>query len=168
MKLYTTDEVRATDAWPYAIASGCVVYRDDKDQVEVLLLCRKGGHPNDPNQKDDSYNLPKGHTSFGETLIETALRETEEEAGVKVEIQTYLGSTIHEFVHPRHGVFNSKTTHYFAAKWVSDITNMDHEHDSKVWVSLDRAAELLSAPGVKRNEAQFIDHLQKFLELNNE
>ncbi len=168
MKLYNSDEIRATEQWPYAVAAGCAVYRIVDDSVEVLLLRREGGHINDPNQKEASYNLPKGHTSFDESLVQTALRETKEEAGVDVEIETYLGATIHEFVHPRHSMFNSKTTHYFAARWKSDVSNMDHEHDSKVWVSPEKAGELLSAPGVKRNESQFVDHLQKFIELNNE
>ena len=165
MKLYNTDEIRATEKWPYAIAAGCVVYRLVDSEAEVLLLRREGGHINDPNQKDASYNLPKGHTSFDESLIQTALRETCEEAGVEVEIQTYLGANIHEFIHPRHGMFNSKTTHYFAAQWKNDISDMDHEHDDKEWVSCAHAIELLSAPGVKRGEAQFIEHLQNFLQL---
>ena len=167
MKLYNTNEIRATKEWPYAVASGCVVYRYNEGAPQVLLLRREGGHINDPNQKDASYNLPKGHVAFGESLETTALRETEEEAGVVVELETYLGSTIHEFVHPRHKMFNSKTTHYFAARWLSDVQQMDHEHDDKEWVSLERAEELLSAPGVKRNEAQFISHLRDYLELTS-
>lgn len=165
MKPYDTKEIRATKDWPYAVAAGCVVYRTVNGEIEILLLRRESGHPNDPNQTEASYNLPKGHLAVGESLEVAALRETQEEAGVSVEIETYLGATIHEFVHPRHKMFNSKTTHYFAAKWQADMSSMDHEHDDKEWVTLEQAEKLLSAPGVRRNEAQFITHLKDYLEL---
>ena len=167
MKLYETKDVRASNNWPYAIAAGCVVYRDFAGVLKVLLLKRLGGHPNDPNQNSVTYNLPKGHVSVDESLVDAAVRETKEESGVTVKVQTYLGSTTHEFIHPKYNMLNSKTTHYFAASWVTDDSVMDGEHDSVQWVDFDEAKRLLSDPGVKRDEAKFIQRLEKYLELTD-
>lgn len=51
---------------------GCVVVNDDR----VLLI----------RQNDNSIGFPKGHMEFGETEIETAIRETREETGLDVNI----------------------------------------------------------------------------------
>ncbi len=168
MKLYKGDEYRANNAWPYAIAAGCVVYRVDGGKIEVLLLKRNPGHQNDPERADATYNLPKGHLKMNDTLEATALRETKEEAGVEVEIETYLGATTHEFTHPRYSEYNVKTTHYFAAKYSHDLGDKDDEHDEVLWCDLNQATIHLAKPDARRDEAKFIDRLKDYLELTDE
>lgn len=109
-----------------------------------------------------TYHLPKGHNEFNETLLETAVRETGEEAGCSVEIQTYLGTLNKEYTYK--GNFYSRAFHYFAALWQQDIGVMDQEHDEKVWVSIDEAGKLLGKPNPK-GEDELIRRLKKFLEL---
>jgi len=165
---YPSGEFRASKIWPYAIAAGCVIYRKQRGNVEILLLEREAGHPNDPSQKTATHNLPKGHVGFEESLLCAAKRESEEETGATIEIQTYLGATINEFIHPRYGMFNSKTTHYFAAIWKKDNSRMDQEHDRRIWATTSEAIALLSKPSVVRGEAQFINNLLSFLEHTDE
>lgn len=59
-------------------AAGCLVFREGTDQV--LLL-------HDPER---GWDLPKGKPEPGETPLETALRETYEEAGVYPKVHPYL------------------------------------------------------------------------------
>lgn len=158
-------EYRATTQWPYAIAAGCVVYRRVNSGVEVLLLERLGGHPNGPSATKNTYNLPKGHVAIGEPLEATAQRETEEETGAQVLLQTYLGSITHDFIHPRFKMHNIKDTHYFAAVWQADTQTMDTEHDAKKWLPLADAEKLLADPEARRGEDEVIRRLRTYLEL---
>ncbi len=55
------------------VVAGFVVYRKTSDGVKFLLLYRRGNY----------WNFPKGHFEPGERSIDTALRELEEETGIK-------------------------------------------------------------------------------------
>ncbi len=55
------------------IVAGFVVYRKTHDGIKFLLLYKRGNY----------WNFPKGHFETGETSLATALRETEEETGIK-------------------------------------------------------------------------------------
>lgn len=166
MDLYESNELRATKQWPYAVSAGCVVYRFDSDSVEVLLLERFFSS-NPEYSSGVNYNLPKGHVAREETLESAAIRETEEEAGCKVVVQTYLGALVRDFTHPSHGVYNDKTVHYFAGLWQDDLEGIDSEHDSRSWFGLDEAIKLLRTTNERKEEYLIVQRLQKFLELKN-
>ena len=53
--------------------AGFVVYRKTSDGIKFLLLYRRGNY----------WNFPKGHFKPGERSIDAALRELEEETGIK-------------------------------------------------------------------------------------
>jgi len=55
------------------VVAGFVVFRKTEDGIKYLLLYRRGNY----------WNFPKGHFEAGETSFATALRETEEETGIK-------------------------------------------------------------------------------------
>ncbi len=55
------------------VVAGFVVYRRTSDGVKFLLLYRRGNY----------WNFPKGHFRPGESSIDAALRELEEETGIK-------------------------------------------------------------------------------------
>lgn len=166
MQLYDINEYRASKDWPYALAAGCVVFRFENGKPKVLLLRRDPRHVNDPHQTEVTYMLPKGHVSFNESIEVAAVRETEEEAACKVELKTYLGSTSHEFTHPRHHVVSNKTTLYFAARWLSDTNGSDDEHDGREWVSVEEAKQKLSVPNYRQQD-EIIQRFEKYLELTS-
>lgn len=67
---------------------GAVHYQNPRNVVGVLpvwegkiLLCRRAIHP-----RHGYWTLPAGFMELGETTLEGALRETDEEAGAQVEI----------------------------------------------------------------------------------
>lgn len=167
MKFYEDGEYRASKDWPYAISAGCVVYRrNSEDSVEVLLLVRDNDHRMAiPTRMGKNYNLPKGHIGLEETISQAAKRETEEEAGVKIKLQTYLGSLNTDFIHPAHDMKNQKTIHYFAAEWIEDAATMDSEHSRKVWHSIAEAIELVNN---YKGEEEVIKRLKKFLEVSDD
>jgi 8-oxo-dGTP pyrophosphatase MutT (NUDIX family) len=169
MNLYDTDEFRATDDWPYAIAAGCLVYRKNKDStIDVLLLTRdydsdyySAGH-----KEQTSYHLPKGHVKFNESVESAALRETAEEIGAEVELKGYLGALHLTFNHPKHQNTTDKEIHYFAAEWVKDIQKTDNEHDGRDWIPLESAEKLLGLPNPKQEDT-IVQRFKKYLELTN-
>jgi len=57
----------------YQKVAGFVVFRRTEEGIKFLLLYKGGTY----------WNFPKGHFESGETGLETALRETYEETGLK-------------------------------------------------------------------------------------
>lgn len=84
---------------PLVVAAGGVV---TNKAGKVLFIYR-----------EDKWDLPKGKLDKGETLEECALREVEEETGVKgLKIENFLRTTYHLF--KRNGGYKLKEVHWFA------------------------------------------------------
>ncbi|MFO0971256.1 MAG: NUDIX domain-containing protein [Candidatus Saccharimonadales bacterium] len=164
MQLSDNSEYRASKDWPYAISAGCVVYRFKDDKLQVLLLKRAAGDFPELSDNDrDTFHLPKGGVERRETLEQTALRETAEEAGVEVVVRCYLGSSINEWV-SHQGFQQHKTVHYFAGEWQKDLPSMDQEHSAKLWLPYGEALHVLQKQQNPKREERFLQNLQKYLE----
>ena len=86
---------------PLEVAAGGVV---TNKKGKVLFIYR-----------NDKWDLPKGKLDKGETIEECALREVEEETGVKnLKIENILQTTYHVF--KRNGKYKLKEVHWFAMK----------------------------------------------------
>ena len=94
------------------VSAGCVVTRDGPAGTEVLLVHARGA-----TFKRPLFGIPKGLVEPGESLRETAQRETEEETGLRVVLGADLGS-----VRQKSG----KTVHAFHATVAPDsLTAID-------------------------------------------
>jgi len=119
-----------------ATSAGGVVHRATPDGPEVVLVRRLS---------PPLWALPKGTPSAGETLVETALRETREETGLVVEIQQAIGPISYIFV--RSGIRFHKTVHFFLMHAVGgDPAGHDHEFDEVRWLPLPEALRLMTYP----------------------
>jgi 8-oxo-dGTP pyrophosphatase MutT (NUDIX family) len=164
MQFYN-DEYRASKDWPYAISAGTVVYRTSDSKLEILLLQRLAGDfPQLHDGHTDSYHLPKGHVQIGETLEQTALRETVEETGCEVVLRTYLGAKLNNYK-DHNGILQAKIVHYFAGEWQRDTGPQDNEHSGRLWVPASKAARLIGSSNPKR-EDEIVARLLEFLELS--
>ncbi len=86
---------------PLVVAAGGVV---TNKKGKVLFIYR-----------NDKWDLPKGKVDKGETIKQAAIREVEEETGVKgLKIENFLKTTYHIF--KRNGVYKLKEVHWFAMK----------------------------------------------------
>ncbi len=116
-------------------AAGIVCWRVEKGEFKVLIVHR--------GQYQD-WGWPKGKQDPGETLPVTAVRETKEEAGIKVRLGRKLTEVRYDL--PK-GI--SKEVHYWAAK-VTDkqLANTkfkpNKEIDETRWVTADEAEKLLT------------------------
>ncbi len=90
-----------------------------------------------------TWTLPKGTPIPGETLEETALREVEEETGLKVRIVSPLDSINYTFI--QRGLKIRKTVHYFIMEPIGgDLGNHDREFEEVRWIAFAEASGLLS------------------------
>jgi len=119
-----------------ATSAGGVVHRSEGERVEILLVHRRSPL---------LWALPKGTPDSGESIEETALRETREETGIEVEIEKPLGSISYFFVRER--IRFHKTVHFFLMRPVGgSIAEHDHEFDEVRWFQLEEALEIMSYP----------------------
>lgn len=119
-----------------ATSAGGVVYRLTPTGPEIILAHRRS---------PALWALPKGTPSSGESLEETALRETAEETGLGVEIERSIGPISYVFVRGSTRYF--KTVHFFLMRAVGgDPADHDHEFDDVRWVPLPEALRLMNYP----------------------
>jgi 8-oxo-dGTP diphosphatase len=107
-------------------AAGGLVVRDGT----VLLVHR-------PSY--DDWSFPKGKCDDGESDAECALREVEEETGLRCELLDELGETRY-----RDGKGRPKVVRYWRMRALAGDFAPHDEVDEIRWVTPDAAAELLS------------------------
>lgn len=116
-------------------AAGALVWRMDGKKPRVMVIYR---------ERHNDYSFPKGKVDPGETLPQTAVREIEEETGLRVTLGAPIGVAEYELPSGR-----PKEVHY----WVAEIDDAQFEQYSFVpndevgevqWLSLSKAAKLLT------------------------
>ena len=117
-----------------ATSAGGVVHRTVDGRLEIALVHRI---------RPPLWALPKGTPSAGETVEETALRETREETGLDVRLDGVLQSITYFFVRGRTRFH--KTVHFFLMRAVGgDLGDHDHEFDEVGWFPADEALGLMT------------------------
>lgn len=117
-----------------ATSAGGVVHRSSNGSIEVAIVHRRS---------PVLWALPKGTPDSGETVEETALRETREETGIEVELEAPISSIRYFFV--RGSTRFHKTVHFFLMRPVGGGVELhDHEFDEVRWVPVSEALALLT------------------------
>ena len=116
-------------------AAGGVPVRWAEGRLEVLVL---------HHRREGLWRLPKGRVEAGETLQETAARETQEEAGLVVEVGPEIARSSYEFTGRKSGEREHKTVHHFLlrAAGAGDL-NPQEPFDGARWATPVEAMELL-------------------------
>jgi len=109
-------------------AAGGVVLRDG----EVLLVHRP---------RYDDWSFPKGKADPGEIDEDCALREVEEETGLRCALRRELPST--SYTDPKG---RPKVVRYWVMEVVGGELGFEHEVDEARWLSVEAAGRLLSYP----------------------
>jgi 8-oxo-dGTP pyrophosphatase MutT (NUDIX family) len=111
-------------------AAGGVVLRDRDCGLEVLVVHR-------PRYGD--WTFPKGKAEPGEPDEACALREVEEETGLRCELGQELPATEYLDAQGR-----SKRVRYWRMRPLDERIELLHEVDEARWVPVDEARELLT------------------------
>lgn len=106
---------------------GCIIINDKK----VLVI----------RQVNGDYGFPKGHIEDGETEEECAIRETFEEVGLNVRVDSNLRFKVSYFVHgniPKDAI-------YFISfiDGNSDIVIQEDEIEEAMWIDIDKVSDIL-------------------------
>jgi 8-oxo-dGTP pyrophosphatase MutT (NUDIX family) len=118
---------------PEVLAAGGIVHRRaDDGAVEVLVIHRP---------KYEDWTLPKGKLDKGETAEQAAVREVEEETGIKATLGARAGSNEY---YDRHG--RSKRVDYWLMEpdVVPDEFTPNDEVDEIRWLPIDGLRDLLT------------------------
>jgi 8-oxo-dGTP pyrophosphatase MutT (NUDIX family) len=130
------------------VVAGFIIFRRTEEGIKYLLLYRRGGY----------WNFPKGHFEEGESAMETALRETFEETGIKREELAIAPNfkTLVRF----HFKVNKKIIHDTVILYLAE-TNQAHvvlsprEHSGFAWFLYSDAMKILGRyVGTKRALAE--------------
>ncbi len=104
---------------------GIVVYRENKEEREYLILHYPGGH----------FEFPKGHMEKGETEHETAMRELVEETTIKdLKFIDGFKEKISYTYKKSDGNLSNKQVIFFLGKTEAEGIKISHEHYDFFWL----------------------------------
>ena len=115
---------------PEVRAAGGVVWRRAGGGPEIAVVHRP---------RYDDWSLPKGKLDAGESFEQAALREVEEETGLRCTLGAFLGETSYR---DRKG--REKVVRYWAMEAADGDFDPDDEVDEVRWATPAAAAEILT------------------------
>ena len=95
------------------------------------------------------WSLPKGHLEAGETAREAAVREVEEETGIRGRVLAELGTIDYWFVADGRRIHKT-VHHYLLEADGGELSDEDVEVDEVAWVPLGELRERLAYAGERR------------------
>jgi bis(5'-nucleosidyl)-tetraphosphatase len=111
------------------------ILQSEAGEIQFLLIQHHAGH----------WGFPKGHAEAGETAIETALRELEEETGVQPEQVLEDTPFVEEYSFEKNGEQVEKTVTYFVGRVRSEAVRCQQEEiQAYAWVNFDTALEQMT------------------------
>ncbi len=122
-------------------SSGGILFRKHNDITEIAMVAVKGGNV---------WCLPKGLIDKGEVPEKTALREVEEETGLKGRIIEKLGEITYWYYIKEENIKCKKTVHFFLMEYeAGDVSKHDWEVDNAAWFPIDEALKKARYKGEK-------------------
>ncbi len=121
-------------------SSGGIVYKDD----QFLLV--ENSRMKNPEEK--WWGFPKGHLEEGESTEQAAVREVEEETGIKAEIIQKIGQSKYNLTKNGENIF--KVVTIYLMRFISgDLTPQIAEVSNVIWLPYEKALKKLTYPGDK-------------------
>lgn len=134
-----------------ASAGGVVYHRKPDQSIEIQLI----------QDRYDRITLAKGKMEPGETEEQTALREIEEETGIKGRIIETIKTIHYQYMLPKKGMVD-KEVHYFLVERISgELTPQLEEIQHVFWCSPQEAWQQQLNAGYDNNDEVLQLALQK-------
>ncbi len=142
-----TGTMRSMARYPtkQAVSAGGLVFEDRPDGRWVVLISRRnaGGQL--------QWTLPKGGLEEGEDLEAAAVREVEEETGLRSAITDKLGVVDYWFVWRPDEVRYHKYVHYFLMTYLGGDTDAhDDEAEEVAWLPIREAISRMTHTNERR------------------
>ena len=136
---------------------GVVLFNEQK----VLLLQYATGQKEGDWELQSHWDFPKGHVDKGETEVETATRELEEETGIKnIGLLNNFRKTIN-YTFQKGGRKVAKEVVFFIAETVETEINLSHEHVDYGWFDFTPALKKLTYDNARSVLKEAIIHYEK-------
>ncbi len=133
------------------ISAGILVFRDESSR-KYLLLHYPAGH----------WDFPKGHIEEGETELETALRELEEETGIReseLELKEDFREEIEYFYKKRSELAHKKVI-FLLGETKKEEIEISFEHQGFSWLPFEEAIEKVTFRNARDLLEEAEDHLK--------
>lgn len=137
------------------VVAGFVIFRRTHDGIKFLLLYRRGSY----------WNFPKGHFEVGETSEDAALREVEEETGIRrSELRIVSGFRAYEkfFFQRGEEKIHDTVILYLAETHKAEVKIAPREHSGFSWFLYEDAVKTIGKKyhGIRRILKQAHDFLE--------
>jgi 8-oxo-dGTP diphosphatase len=119
------------------LAVSLAVFRGDQ-----VLIARRAKAP-----LRGLYSLPGGVVEIGETLQEAALRELQEEVGLRAEVLAF-NDHVESVVRDEKGVRAHYVIASFVGRWLEGNAQLSDETDSVLWVNPKEPIQAATTPGL--------------------
>jgi 8-oxo-dGTP pyrophosphatase MutT (NUDIX family) len=121
------------------VSAGIVLYNDDNDEVQFLVLKYPGGH----------WDFVKGKMENSEEPKQTAIRETKEETGIiDVEFIDGFNEEISYTFYVKNEEIDKKVIFYLGKTKSTEIV-LSHEHLDFAWLNLKDAMDRITYENAK-------------------
>ncbi|XP_072751792.1 bis(5'-nucleosyl)-tetraphosphatase [asymmetrical] isoform X3 [Anoplolepis gracilipes] len=139
-------------------ACGLVIFRRFQDTTQFLLMQTSYGQHH--------WTPPKGHVDPGESDMETALRETREEAGFTLSDLKIFEDARHEMTYKVNGM--PKIVIYWLAELLDPdkSVRLSNEHQAFEWLSLREACDLAKYAEMQKALSEFDKYISQNLTAN--
>src|SRR3990167_4532540 len=136
-------------------SAGGIILKQDEDGPRILVT---------QHSKHKGWDFPKGHREIYESEEQTALREVEEETGVKAEIVEKVGET--KYFYYEEGERVLKTVAFYLMKYVSEgEATTAFEVSGTKWLPPEKVEAQLTFKDTKELWREIVSRI-KSLELN--
>ncbi|MGW8957075.1 NUDIX hydrolase [Paenibacillus sp. NPDC055715] len=124
------------------ISAGGVVYRNQREQLEIQLITDRYG----------KVSLAKGKMEQGETIEQTALREIREETGLNGRIIQHVDMIAYTYQHPEFGEVDKEVHYYLVEALNGDLQAQIEEIKGVAWHTPEEAWRLQRQGGYDNND----------------
>ena len=122
------------------VSAGIILYNNDNDQIQFLVLKYPGGH----------WDFVKGKMENSEEPKQTAIRETKEETGIiDVEFIDGFNEEISYTFYVKNEEINKKVIFYLGKTKSTEII-ISHEHLDFAWLNFKDAIERITYENAER------------------
>lgn len=140
------------------IAAGGIITKYDNLNQQVLVLLVKSN-----KQKGSHWGFPKGHVESKESIVQTAIREINEETGIIAKLQDskiFWQNTYEPYP------YTIKTVTYFWFKQSNEsepLILQKKEIKTALWINIEDAKKILSYESDVKILEQFLTYLKNRL-----
>lgn len=119
------------------VSAGAIVFYLKNNDIFYLLLYKKAS-----DHYREIYEFPKGGVEHAENFEQTAIREVEEETGLKINLLPGFKEKLTWF-YKRNGATIYKEAIFFIGQAKSQDVKVSKEHDSFVWLRFEETIKKL-------------------------